>query len=133
MSHPLNDDQIGRIVAIRYKNRNYDHYGILDGRDNVIHVNKNKCIISCDPMIKVFRDAEKIVYMHDDEPTRHNQYERARRLVGSSHQYRFLTDNCETWINKIRTGQAYCRQVDQAVGTLSILILAYSGIKALSM
>jgi len=132
MSQQLDEDQIGRVVAIRYKGRNYDHYGILDGLGNVIHVNKRKNIISCDPMTKVFRDAKRIVYMQDDEDTRRNQYERAQRLVGSSHQYRFLTDNCETWINKIRTGQTYCRQVDQAIGTLSMIILAYSGIKALS-
>lgn len=119
-------DDVGRVVAIQYKGKMYDHYGILDGRGGVIHVHKKKGKITIDPLDRVLRNAIKIIYIDDDFDTRWNQYEYASALIGSEHNYRFFTDNCESWVQKIRTGQAFSRQVDNMTSTVATVVLGLS-------
>lgn len=122
---------IGKMIAIRYKGRLYDHYGILDGAGNIIHVNKKKGIITLDPIGKVLIGSKKVTIYDDDLDSRIRTYQHANALIGSPHQYRFLTDNCETWVNKIRCGKAYSRQINDATRLASMAILAYAGLRAL--
>lgn len=126
-------DKVGSIIVVRHKGRMYDHYGILDGHGGCIHVNKRKGIITIDPLDKVLRNARKVSYLQDDFDTRWRNYEHAKALIGSSHKYKFLTQNCETFVNHIRTGRMYSRQVDQVCNLAALAILAYTGIKALSL
>lgn len=122
----INKDEVGRVIAIRYRGKAYDHYGILDGYSNVIHVNKKRGMITSDPLYKVLRGAKTITYIDDDFDTRWNQYQYASTLIGSAHQYRFFTDNCESWVQKIRTGRAFSRQVDNLSHTIATSILGIS-------
>lgn len=124
----VNMDQIGRIMIVDHKGRPYSHYCILDGKGGVIHVNKKIGKITIDPIEKVLRNAKKVVYLEDDFNTRWITYRNAVSLVGTSHKYRFLTDNCETWVNKVRTGQAFSKQMNEFTYTLSTIILAGIGI-----
>lgn len=117
-------DEVGTIVSIRYRGKLYDHYGILDGNGGVIHVHKRKGIITIDPIDRVLINASKISYIDDDFDTRWNQYEHAISLIGTSHKYRFFTDNCETWVQRIRTGRAFSRQVDGLTNTSALLLLS---------
>lgn len=128
----INKDEVGRIVAIRYRGKAYDHYGILDGQGGVIHVHKKKGEITIDPLDRVLKGMIKISYLDDDFDTRWNQYEHAKALVGSKHQYRFFTDNCETWVQKIRTGKAFSKQVDNMTSTLAVLILGATALYKVS-
>jgi hypothetical protein len=120
----MNVDEVGMVVAIRYRGKMYDHYGILDGTGGVIHVHKKKGMITVDPVDKVLRGASRISYIDDDFDIRWNQYEHAMSLVGTSHKYRFFTDNCETWVQRIRTGRAFSRQVDVLTGTSALILLS---------
>jgi len=122
----MNKDQVGRVIAIRYKGKLYDHYGILDGYSNVIHVHKKKGLITVDPLDRVLRNAKKVTYIDDDFDTRWNQYEHASTLIGNKHNYRFFTDNCESWVQKICTGTAFSKQVDDMSGTAAVVILGAS-------
>lgn len=124
----MNKDEVGRIIAIRYKGKLYDHYGILDGYSNVIHVHKKKGMITVDPLDRVLKNVKKITYIDDDFDVRWNQYEHALALVGSKHQYRFFTDNCECWVQKIRTGRAFSKQVDDMSGTIAAIVLGVSAV-----
>lgn len=124
-------DDIGRIVVIRHKGRWYDHYGILDGCGNLIHVNKKLGTITKDPLEKALRNATSITYLEDAPETRWNNYIQAESLIGSKHEYKFFTDNCEMWVQKIRTGQAFSRQLDVATNTASTVILAGAGLLAI--
>lgn len=124
----INTNQVGRIIAIRYKGKMYDHYGILDGKDGVIHVHKKKGKITIDPLDRVLVGAKKVTTMDDDFDTRWTQYEHAMALVGSPHQYRFFTDNCESWVQKIKTGKAFSRQVESFSGTISVVLLGISAL-----
>jgi len=121
-------DDIGKIVSIRYKGRLYDHYGILDGRGNIIHVHKKKCMITSDPLDKCLKNATKIEYIDDEFDVRWYQYQYASALIGSKHNYRFFTDNCESWVQKIRTGHAFSRQVDNLTYSLSAIVLGISAL-----
>lgn len=116
-------DQVGTVISVKKRNRMYEHYGILDGKNGVIHVNKRLGLITIDPLEKVIARAQRVTYMNDDFETRWRNYTNASRLVGSTHQYRFLTDNCETWINKIRTGAAFSTQVDQFSKSLAAVLI----------
>lgn len=127
----MNSDVLGKVVAIRYKGRLYDHYGILDGDGGIIHVHKKKGIITLDPITKVLDGSKKVIIYEDDLETRLHTYEKAKVLIGSTHQYRFLTDNCESWVNQVRTGKAYSRQVNDVANIASMAILFYAGIRAL--
>lgn len=124
----INKNDVGRVVSIQYKGSAYDHYGILDGYNNIIHVHKKKGRITCDPLEKVLRNAKKVSYIDDDFETRWNQYQHAKALIGSEHRYRFFTDNCECWVQKIRTGKTFSKQVDGFTYTLSLAILGMSAI-----
>ncbi len=126
------NDTLGKTIAIRYKGRFYDHYGILDGAGGIIHVNKKKGIITLDPVDRVLVGSKKVVIYDDDLETRIRTYHHAKALIGSKHQYRFLTDNCETWVNQVRDGKAYSRQINDVARLASMAILAYAGIRALS-
>lgn len=117
-------DEVGTVISIRYRGKLYDHYGILDGNGGVIHVHKRKGIITIDPIDRVLINASRISYIDDDFDTRWNQYEHAISLVGTSHKYRFFTDNCETWVQRIRTGRAFSRQVDGLTNTSALLLLS---------
>lgn len=117
-------DEVGTVVSIRYRGKLYDHYGILDGNGGVIHVHKRKGIITIDPIDRVLSNASRISYIDDDFDTRWNQYEHAISLLGTSHKYRFFTDNCETWVQRIRTGRAFSRQVDGLTNTSALLLLS---------
>lgn len=128
----MNKDEVGRIIAIRYKGKLYDHYGILDGYSNVIHVHKKKGMITVDPLERVLKGAKKIKYLDDDFDTRWNQYEHAKALIGSPHHYRFFTDNCESWVQKIRTGHAFSKQVDDMAGTIAAVVLGVSALLGVS-
>lgn len=125
--------KVGCIIAVRHKGRMYDHYGILDGRGGCIHVNKKLGIITLDPLEKVLRHAKKVTYLEDDTDTRWKNYEHAKSLIGSTHKYKFLTNNCETFVNHVRTGKMYSRQVDQICNLAAVAILAFSSIRALSI
>lgn len=127
----MNSDVLGKTVAIRYKGRLYDHYGILDGAGGIIHVHKKKGIITLDPVSKVLVGSKKVTIYDDDLDTRIRTFERAKALIGSTHQYRFLTDNCESWVNQVRTGKAYSRQVNDVAHLASVAILFYAGIRAI--
>lgn len=127
-AYGVNMDQIGRIMIVDHKGRPYSHHCILDGKGGVIHVNKKIGKITIDPLEKVLRNAKKVVYLEDDFNTRWITYRNAKSLVGTPHKYRFLTDNCETWVNKVRTGQAFSKQMNEFTHTLSTLILAGIGI-----
>lgn len=124
----INIDEVGRVIAIRYRGKTYDHYGFLDGQGGVIHVHKKKGLITVDPVERVLKGAKKITYIDDDFDTRWKQYEHAKLLIGSKHQYRFFTDNCESWVQKIRTGRAFSNQVDNLTTTLAVGILTLSAI-----
>jgi hypothetical protein len=128
----IDQEQVGRIISIRYKGSSYDHYGILDGKNGVIHVNKKIGKITCDPLDRVLRKAKKVKYLEDDFDTRWNQYEHAKSLIGSEHNYRFFTDNCESFVQKIRTGKAFSKQVDNMTNSISLAILVMSGIIGVS-
>jgi hypothetical protein len=119
----INKDDVGRIVSIRYRGRLYDHYGILDGRGNLIHVHKKKGQITSDPLGMCLKNATKVEYLDDDFDTRWYQYQYASSLIGSTHNYKFFTDNCESWVQKIRTGHAFSRQVENLTNSLSTIIL----------
>lgn len=124
----INRDEVGRVISIRYKGKAYDHYGILDGQGGVIHVHKKKGLITIDPLERVLKGAKRISYIDDDFDTRWNQYEHAKILVGSEHHYRFFTDNCETWVQKIRTGKAFSKQVDNMTNTVAATILGLTAL-----
>lgn len=124
----MNSDQVGQIISIRYKGRMYDHYGILDGFNRIIHVNKRKGIITLDPLEKALHHAKQVTYIEDDFDARWANYVHAHALIGSKHTYKFMTSNCEHWVRKVCTGEAYSRQVDQMTGSLATGILALVGI-----
>jgi len=127
-----NNDDFGKIIAIRYHGSLYDHYGILDGQGNIIHVHKKKGMITCDPVEKCLRKARKVTYMDDEFDVRLNQYLHAKALIGSTHQYRFFTDNCESFIQKVRTGQAFSKQVDNGTKLIAASILGIFALKGIS-
>lgn len=119
----INQDDVGKIISIRYRGKVYDHYGILDGQGGVIHVHKKKGMITVDSLERMLVGAKSVAYLDDDFDVRWNQYEHAKSLIGSSHQYRFFTDNCETWVQKIRTGEAFSPQVERLTQSASIILL----------
>ena len=80
----MDRDKIGAIIIVRHKGRIYDHYGILDGKGNCIHVNKRLGVITCDPLDKVLRNAKKVTYLQDDPDTRWRNYEQAKALIGKN-------------------------------------------------
>ena len=127
----MDADTIGQVVAIQYKRRAYDHYVILDGRGRAIHVNKKKGEITRDPLDRVLRGASKVTYLKDGFDTRLRNYRHAEALIGSKHTYQFITNNCESWMHRVRTGTAYSKQVDDAVNTTAATILAVRGLLAL--
>ena|SRR3990167_496157 len=126
------NSNLGKMIAIKYKGRLYDHYGILDGAGGIIHVNKRKGIITLDPVEKVLIGAKKVTIYDDDLENRIRTYHHAQAVIGSEHQYRFLTDNCETWVNQIRCGKAYSHQVNDVARLASVAILAFAGFRALA-
>lgn len=130
-SVPIDVDQVGKVIIVRHKGKMYDHHGILDGKGGVIHVHKKKGCISIDSLEKVIGNAKKVTFLEEDFDTRWFQYQKAIALVGSKHQYRFFTDNCESWVNKIRTGKAYSAQLDKISNTAAMSILLLAGIAAL--
>jgi hypothetical protein len=67
-------EQVGRTIIIRERGRMYDHYGILDGRDGIIHVHKKKGIITRDPLKKALSKAVRVSYLDDDLDTRWENY-----------------------------------------------------------
>lgn len=121
-------DNVGRIMIVEHKGRPYSHHCILDGKGGVIHVNKKIGMITVDPIHKVLRNAKKVTYLEDDFNTRWITYKNANALVGSTHKYRFLTDNCETWVNKVRTGHALSRQMNEFTNSVSTLLLTVAGL-----
>lgn len=131
VSLEMDKDQVGTVIVVRHKDRYYDHYGILDGQDGVIHVNKKLGTITVDPLDRVIRNATKVTYLDDDFETRWKTYTRAKKLIGSKHNYRFLTDNCEVWVNKVRTGEAFSRQLDGVTSSLAMMILGIAAISEL--
>ena len=127
----MNMDNVGKVVIIRHKDRIYDHYGILDGRGNIIHVHKKKGMITKDPLQKSLQMAIKVSYLDEPFEIRWKQYQRANSLVGSKHEYKFITSNCESWVEKVRTGSIYSSQVDQIASSASTTILLLSAFYAL--
>ncbi len=127
----MNHDIVGQVVAIKYKGRMYDHYAILDGEGGAIHVNKKKGLITVDPLARVLRNATEVSYIEDDHDTRLATYQRAKALIGSEHSYRFISNNCESWVSMIRQGKAYSKQVNEALDAAAMTILGISGIMAL--
>lgn len=128
----MDHDTVGQVVAITYKNRMYDHYAILDGKGNAIHVNKKKGLITSDPLPRVLKGATRVKYIDDDFDTRWMTYIKAESLIGSKFVYKFFTTNCESWVRMIQSGRAYSKQVDEALDTASAIILGLSGIMALA-
>lgn len=124
----MNTDQVGRVIVIRYKGKMYDHYGILDGYNNVIHVHKKKGMITSDPLDRVLNKAIKVSYLDDEFSVRWLNYHNAKLSIGSSHTYKFFTNSCEHWVNKIRKGEAYSKQLNQATDMVSTSILLLVGI-----
>lgn len=119
-------NQVGRVIVIKHKGRPYEHYGILDGKGNIIHVHKRLGLITRDPLVKALRNIKKVSYLEDDLDTRWNTYRQAEALVGSTHTYKLFTHNCEAFTSKVRTGEIATRQVDQISTTLAIGALLFS-------
>lgn len=128
MSSELDMESVGRIIVIRNKDRFYNHHAILDGMGGCIHVNKKLGKITIDPIDRVIKNARKVYTLEDDLDTRLNTYKNAMASVGSSHQYRFLTDNCETWVSKMKSGEAYSTQIDQISTSAAIGLLLLGSI-----
>lgn len=127
----MDSTTVGRVICVKYKGKMYDHYGIMDGKGGVIHVNKKKGEITIDPLEKVLRNANRVTYLYDDFDTRWRTYRRAKELVGSKHTFHFLTQNCEMFVSKMRTGEAKCKQLDHIAYSITSLYLLYKGITGL--
>jgi hypothetical protein len=124
--------QIGQVVAVTFKNRYWDHYGILDGKGGIIHVNKKEGKIVLDPWAKILSKAIKVKYFDDNLDIRLRSYDRALRQIGTIHKYHLISGNCESWVNTIRYDECRCSQLDSIASWISYLIVGYSAVSSFS-
>lgn len=127
----IDRDSIGTIVIIREKGRLWDHYGILDGKGNVIHVHKKKGIISKDPLYRFILKSTYIKYIEDDFDNRYKRYLMAEALIGSKYDYALFSQNCESWVNHISHGNLESKQVNSLCQFLATAIVGYTAITSI--
>lgn len=127
----MDRNTVGMIVIVKEKGRLWNHYGVLDGYGNIIHVHKRKEMITKDPFYKLIMKSTSIKYIDDDFDTRFDRYKYIINFVNTPYKYNLFSKNCESWVNSISDSSNDSTQVLSLCKLISLTVIGYNALTSI--